>query len=271
MNCELRAESRGATQRTVVRYDYNDKVDSGQPSLDIVAEETPVALVFNGISHAVMMATPADLEELGVGFALTEGVVRARGDIYDIETCYLASGAEVQMTISQQAFHALKARRRTLAGRSGCGVCGTESLELLDMQPERVAPALLSNLAATVSRAGRELPAFQSLMHQTGGVHAAAWCGPDGAIRAVREDVGRHNALDKLIGHLALRNEADALQTGFVFMSSRASYELVRKATRMGISMLATISAPSSLAIDLAHEAGMTLVGFCRNGRCVQY
>jgi FdhD protein len=266
----------GAARRTVARHrpapdGAGYSPDSG---VDHIAEEVPVALVFNGISHAVMMCTPTALAALGAGFALTEGIVPDVSEIYDIEVLRHADGAEVQMTISQQAFHALKGRRRTLAGRSGCGVCGVESLALLDLQPERVAPEPVAppyDAAAAVARAGRALPDCQALMWLTGGVHAAAWCDADGAVLAACEDVGRHNALDKLIGQLALDGKTAALRDGFVLMSSRASYELVRKAARMGIPMLAAISAPSTLAIDMAHRAGMRLFGFCRQGGCVEY
>ncbi|WP_420992139.1 formate dehydrogenase accessory sulfurtransferase FdhD [Cupriavidus sp. 30B13] len=236
-----------------------------RPGRDRVAEEFPVALVFNGVSHAVMMTTPRDLEAFAVGFALTEGIVGAAADIFDVELAMHESGAEVQLSIAQEAFMSLKQRRRTLAGRTGCGVCGLESLELLDLVPAPLAPvpgrAVIRPEA--VWRAARDMPARQPLMRETGGVHAAAWCAPDGGVLHVMEDVGRHNALDKLIGHLALRR-AD-LRHGFVFMSSRASYELVRKAARMQIPALATISAPTSLAIGIARQAGMRLFSFCRD------
>jgi FdhD protein len=237
---------------------------------DRVAEEMPLALVVNGISHVVMMVTPRDFEEFAVGFALTEGLVDTRAQIYDAEVRLHPRAAEVELTIGQEAFQRLKGRRRALAGRTGCGVCGIESLELLDLAPEKMtATRLPADLGAAIARAAGELPRHQALMRATGGVHAAAWCGADGAIAAVFEDVGRHNALDKLIGHLALRGTD--LRDGFAFMSSRASYELARKAARMGIPMLATISAPSSLAIDIAEQAGLKLASFCRQDGFVEY
>nr|WP_229218631.1 formate dehydrogenase accessory sulfurtransferase FdhD [Rugamonas brunnea] len=237
---------------------------------DQVAEEVPVALVFNGISHAVMMATPRDLEALAVGFALTEGIVPGQSDIHDVVVHQLPAAAEVQLTIGQGAFMQLKQRRRALAGRTGCGVCGIESLAMLDLEPAPLPAAPLpAPLAPALARAARGLAAQQVLMQATGGVHAAAWCGLDGAVHAVFEDVGRHNGLDKLVGHLALQG-AD-LRSGFAFLSSRASYELVRKAARVGIPMLATISAPTSLAIDIAAQAGLKLVSFCRADGFVDY
>ncbi|HVE10412.1 MAG TPA: formate dehydrogenase accessory sulfurtransferase FdhD [Paraburkholderia sp.] len=242
---------------------------------DHVGQEWPVALVFNGISHAVMMCTPRDLEAFAVGFAISEGIVERSADIQDIEVELREDGklpyADVQLTVVQQAFVALKDKRRALAGRTGCGVCGIESIDLLDLQPERVPDTgFLQRLAPdAIARAARELPAHQSLTQLTGGLHAAAWCDANGAIRYAFEDVGRHNALDKLIGQLVL-DRADTTD-GFVFMSSRASYELVRKAARVGVPMLATISAPSSLAIAIAREAGVRLVSFCREGSYVDY
>jgi len=241
------------------------------PATDRVVEELPVALVFNGISHAVMMATPIDLEAFALGFALSEGIVESASDVFDIETVFQPASAEVQLTVSQQAFMALKGKRRALAGRSGCGVCGVESIELLDLQPTRIDHAGIANdiQAAAVEHAARELPEHQTLMLKTGGIHAAAWCSRDGAVLDVFEDVGRHNALDKLIGQLA-RKHIDP-STGFVFLSSRASYELVRKAARVHIPMIATISAPTSLAISIAQQAGIRLLGFCRGTGFVEY
>lgn len=266
MHENIETERDGFVERAIVRHRGGTQVRD----TDRVAEEVPVALVFNGISHAVMMATPRDLEPFALGFALTEGVVASRGDVFDIEVQLAQAGAEVELTIAQPDFLRLKDKRRTLSGRSGCGVCGIESLELLDLAPEQIqAPQLPPDLGAAIARAARELDQHQVLMRQTGGVHAAAWCSFDGAVLAAFEDVGRHNALDKLIGHLALQG-AD-MRLGFVFMSSRASYELARKAARMNIPLLATISAPSSLAIAIAGQAGMKLVSFCRKDGYVEY
>ncbi|WP_091907392.1 formate dehydrogenase accessory sulfurtransferase FdhD [Chitinasiproducens palmae] len=238
---------------------------------DRLAEETPVALVYNGISHAVMMATPLDLEQLAVGFSLSEGIIARAGDILDVDVVHGEEAAEVHITLLQAPFMALKAHRRALAGRTGCGVCGIESIQLLDLHapPLARAGACAQVDAAAIARAAAGLPAHQQLMRATGGVHAAAWCELDGTIRFAYEDVGRHNALDKLIGRLVEDEQDTAL--GFVFMSSRASYELVRKSARVGVTMLATISAPSSLAVRIAGEAGMRLVSFCRNDGFVEY
>lgn len=258
---------RGYVARDIRRH----QGDNTALEIDMVADEVPVALVYNGISHAVMMATPLDLEVFAVGFSLTEGIVDGIGEIYDIEVEPGCDGIEVRIEISQRAFMAMKAQRRTLAGRTGCGVCGIESLALLDLIPDPIGRPVhrVTPTPALMRRAADAMRARQPLMAATGGVHAAAWCGPDGEVRAIFEDVGRHNALDKLIGHLARARES--FGDGFVFLSSRASYELVRKAARMRIQMLATISAPTSLAIRIAEQAGLRLLSFCRQDGYVEY
>ncbi len=261
----------GAIELRVHRH----RGESVETRADHVGQEWPVALVFNGISHAVMMCTPRDLEAFAVGFAISEGIVGRNADIQDIEVFWQADAdiphAEVHLTVVQQAFVELKEKRRALAGRSGCGVCGIESIDLLDLEPEIVPDTgFLARLAPdAIARAARELPQHQALTKLTGGLHAAAWCDADGAILRAFEDVGRHNALDKLIGQLVIER-ADT-QQGFVFLSSRASYELVRKAARVGMPMVATISAPSSLAVTIAKRAGLRLVSFCRESGFVDY
>ncbi|MGZ2744936.1 formate dehydrogenase accessory sulfurtransferase FdhD [Burkholderia stagnalis] len=265
--CALPVEPTGSVARDVTRHRRGELARV----TDRVVEERPVALVFNDISHAVMMATPVDLDVFGLGFALSEGIVERASDVFDIESECTAASAVVRLTVSQRAFMALKERRRALAGRTGCGVCGIESIAQLDLHPPRIRHAGAAADIGTdaVERAARALPAHQVLMRDTGGIHAAAWCSRDGDVIDVFEDVGRHNALDKLIGRLAQRR-ADT-RDGFVFLSSRASYELVRKAARLDIPMVATISAPTSLAIDVAHEAGIRLLGFCRGDGFVEY
>ncbi|EEA00593.1 formate dehydrogenase family accessory protein FdhD [Burkholderia sp. H160] len=264
-------EQPGAVQLAVRRH----RGAAIETVADYVGQEWPVALVFNGISHAVMMCTPRDLEAFAVGFAISEGIVERGSDIQDIEVELHDHGelphAEVQLQVVQQAFAGLKEKRRALAGRTGCGVCGIESIDLLDLKPQRVPDTgFLQRLAPdAIARAARALPEHQALTRLTGGLHAAAWCDAQGAIRYAFEDVGRHNALDKLIGRLVLER-ADT-RDGFVFLSSRASYELVRKAARVDVPMVATISAPSSLAIAIAREAGVRLVSFCREGSYVDY
>jgi FdhD protein len=265
------ADQPGIVEREVRRH----RGEAVETVTDHVGQEWPVALVFNGISHAVMMCTPRDLEAFAVGFAISEGIVERGSDIQDIEVELHDDDelphAEVQLKVVQQAFVALKEKRRALAGRTGCGVCGIESIDLLDLKPERVPDTgFLQRLAPdAIARAARALPEHQALTRLTGGLHAAAWCDAAGAIRYAFEDVGRHNALDKLIGQLVL-DRVDTRE-GFVFLSSRASYELVRKAARVDVPMVATISAPSSLAIAIARKAGVRLVSFCRETSYVDY
>lgn len=237
-------------------------------SVECVAEEVPVAMVYNGISHAVMLATPADLEDFGTGFSLAEGIVARASEIHDIDTAHHVDGIEVRMQVSNRAFDALKARRRSLAGRTGCGLCGVDSLVQVSREVKPVA-ARPSVDEAAIHRAFVALGEGQALHALTGSVHAAAWAHADGTLFAVREDVGRHNALDKLIGAVALAG-LDTAQ-GFAVVTSRASYEMVLKLASVGGGLLAAISAPTGLAIDLAGRAGVTLCGFVRDGRMAIY
>ncbi|MGC4404792.1 formate dehydrogenase accessory sulfurtransferase FdhD [Methyloversatilis sp. MC4-4] len=237
-------------------------------SVECVAEEVPVAMVYNGISHAVMLATPADLEDFGTGFSLAEGIVARASEIHDIDTAHHVDGIEVRMQVSNRAFDALKARRRSLAGRTGCGLCGVDSLGQVSREVKPVA-ARPSVDEAAIHRAFVALGEGQALHALTGSVHAAAWAHADGTLFAVREDVGRHNALDKLIGAVALAG-LDTTQ-GFAVVTSRASYEMVLKLASVGGGLLAAISAPTGLAIDLAGRTGVTLCGFVRDGRMAIY
>lgn len=245
---------------------------------DLVAVEAPVALVFNGISHAVMMATPQDLEVLGLGFALSEGLIADASECRDVNVRPHppTGGQEVHLEIAPSAFAAFKARRRTLEGRTGCGLCGIESLAQWDQPPLPARRIPAEPLApARILQAFAELPARQVLNRHTGGCHAAAWVQPDGTLAQVFEDVGRHNALDKLLGQRAGQRQLPPLSRGapdgFVIVSSRASVELVRKCARLGVGALAAISAPTSLAVDVAHQVGLQLYGFCRGEQVVHY
>ncbi len=239
--------------------------------LDRIAAEVPVALVFNGISHAVMMATPADLEAFALGFALSEGLLASRDECRGIDVVASAEGVEIQLAVGSGAAARLQEQRRNLVGRTGCGLCGIDSLQRLDLKPEPMAPPTwVAGLSATtVLRAFAQLPDRQPLNALTGAHHAAAWATPEGDVVNAMEDVGRHNALDKLLGERALANRAN--DQGFIVMSSRASYELVRKCARMGVPVLATISAPTTLAVDIARQAGLQLYGFCRGDQAVRY
>ena len=234
---------------------------------DSVAVELPVALVYNGVSHAVMMTTPADLEDFAFGFSLTEGILEAREELYGLEVHEEASGIAVHLDIATARFMALKQRRRSLAGRTGCGLCGTESLEQAIRPVASVVAPTVPDEA--IQLALEALHWHQPLQRDTGAVHAAAWCGLDGEVVMTREDVGRHNALDKLIGAV-LKQRLD-VQQGFALVSSRASYEMVHKSASVGIGCLVAVSAATSLAIEQAQQAGLKLVGFARPGRHVIY
>lgn len=237
---------------------------------DRLAEEVPVALEYNGVAHAVMLATPVDLEDFATGFSISEGIVADASEIFDIEVEPGHSGLTVRLRIAGAAFAALKTRRRALAGRTGCGLCGVESLAQL-------APRVASRNAGDATRVDAralhagfaELKLRQALLGATGATHAAAWLRADGTLACVREDVGRHNALDKLIG--ALLRQRETLAGGAALVTSRASYEMVQKTANVGIGVLAAISGPTALAVRLADQAGITLAGFVRPGRHVVY
>jgi len=235
---------------------------------EVVAEEVAVALVYNGISHAVMMATPCDLEDFARGFTLTERLVEKPSEIYDIEVEPRGRGIEVNLEIATQRMLALQERRRTLAGRTGCGLCGVDSLEAaLRPVPRSTGSGTVSRRA--IQKAMSALPAQQLLNKDNGATHAAGWASADGSLIAVREDVGRHNALDKLAGAIAKAGEATP--GGFVVVTSRCSYEMVQKAAAIGAAAIAAVSAPTSLAIETAEQAGIALVAFVRDGRLTVY
>ncbi|MCA0245611.1 MAG: formate dehydrogenase accessory sulfurtransferase FdhD [Proteobacteria bacterium] len=250
----------------------------GSEALDeIVAEEVAVALVYNGISHAVMMATPCDLEDFGRGFSFTERIVEKASEVYDIDVEDMRDsagvrGIEVRLEIAAQRMVGLQKRRRTLAGRTGCGLCGVDSLEAA-LRPVPVVTALGSVRRQAIEQAMATLPGEQRLNRVNGATHAAGWASPDGRLIAVREDVGRHNALDKLAGALMARMSAGAALEpgGFVVVTSRCSYEMVQKAAALGATAIAAVSAPTSLAIETAEQAGIALVAFVREGRLTAY
>ena len=247
---------------------------------DWVATETAVALVYNGISHVVMMATPADLEDFALGFSLSEGILESAKQLLDCEVTETDKGIELALMITAEPFAKLKEKRRNLVGRTGCGLCGAESLDQAITEMAMVTAELALSHEA-LQKASSALAAQQKLQQQTGAVHGAAYCNQQGEILLVREDVGRHNALDKLLGALAKKeqqheqdkeqNKEQNKEPGFVLITSRASYEMVAKTTSANIPLLAAVSAPTSLAIELAEKSGLTLVGFTRTGRHVVY
>ncbi|MSO76927.1 MAG: formate dehydrogenase accessory sulfurtransferase FdhD [Alphaproteobacteria bacterium] len=238
------------------------------PVSEVVASEVPVALVYNGVDHVVMMVTPENLDEFAVGFSLSEGIVDGVGDVTAIRRSDLAVGIRLELAIPEPFAERLFARQRNLAGRTGCGLCGIARIEDA-LRPLPPAPSVPALRAAAIDRAVLALPAWQVINQATGSVHAAAFADRDGAIRAVREDVGRHNALDKLIGAVAAAGWNPA--EGFALVTSRCSMEMVQKAVTAGFAILASISAPTALAIDLAEGAGLTLAAFARGDGCTLY
>ena len=244
------------------------KDSSTTPGEAAVAEEVPVSLVYNMRPHVVMMATPSDLEDFAIGFTMTEGIVDSPDLIRDVEVVKHAQGIEVQVTIHGAAADQLQNRGRSLIGRTGCGLCGVESIQdaLRVLKPVGREPKI--SLAALWA-VERDLPERQVLNRETGSLHAAAWATMDGTLRVVREDVGRHNALDKVIGALSRAGEDPA--RGFLVLTSRASYELVQKAVAVGVPLLAAVSRPTGLAIRLAEATGLTLVALLRGSSANVY
>lgn len=235
---------------------------------DELAEEVPVALVYNGASHAVMLATPADLEDFARGFTLTEGILPPGEAIVDVRLERHIAGLALAIDIAPEHAARLDERTRAISGRSGCGACGTRQLEQALRWPETVTAAQRFSSAA-VQRALGALGNAQPLNRCTGGVHAAAWADANGKLHVLREDIGRHNALDKLVGAL-IAGDYDATR-GFVVVTSRASYEMVQKTAAAGIGCLVAVSAATALAQRMAESAGITLLGFARPGRHVCY
>lgn len=237
-------------------------------TVDTIAAEVPVAFAYNGIAHTVMLATPDDLEDFALGFSLSEGIVDRQRDIFDIETTESAAGITLDIRVAGDCFVRLKERRRSLAGRTGCGLCGAESLSQVRRALAPVSPPPPFAIAALYAGM-RQLPQRQALQQATGAAHAACWVDANGAIAHVREDIGRHNALDKTLG--ALQRAADTPASGALVITSRASFEMVQKTAALGFGILAAVSAPTAAAVQLANTLGLTLVGFLREETCVVY
>ncbi|MCI0651750.1 MAG: formate dehydrogenase accessory sulfurtransferase FdhD [Planctomycetes bacterium] len=227
-----------------------------------IAEEVPVAFVYAGRPHVVMLSTPLDLEDFAVGFTISEEICGGAAEIGAIDVVRHSRGIELQIAIPAGAAERLSARTRALAGRTGCGICGVEAIDDAVRAPRAVRSSLAID-AAALWRAEEALDARQPYNRATRTVHAAAWATAAGELQVVREDVGRHNALDKVIGALA-RAGTDP-SGGFFLVTSRASFELVQKSAVAGVPLLAAVSRPTSLAIRLADAAGITLAGLLRS------
>ena len=227
-----------------------------------VAVETPVNIVYGNMPYAVMMASPSDLEDFVTGFSLTEGIVRGADEIRTIAVEPKDEGVIVTVTLAPGRFREHLARRRNLSGRTSCGLCGVETIEEIPLA-DAATRASRAVAASAIETALAALDKHQPLNQLTRAVHAAAWCDAAGTVLAVREDVGRHNAFDKLIGHM-MRAGVDS-GGGFALLTSRCSYELVEKAVLAGIGLLVTVSAPTSLAVERAKQAGLTLVALARS------
>ncbi|MDN5923992.1 MAG: formate dehydrogenase accessory sulfurtransferase FdhD [Xanthomonadales bacterium] len=254
----------GVSQRSVwrIRGAAGERVD------DVIADEVPVALVINETPFAVMMATPCDLEDFALGFCLSEAIIEHAADLHGIDVRAQLEGVSLALRISPEQAAGLTQRQRGMEGRSGCGLCGASTLEQVVRLPAQVPPHAPVSLSA-LRRGLAGLAAAQPLNAATGATHAAAWLDPTGKVLALREDVGRHNALDKVIG--AMHRSGLDSQHGLLLLTSRASYEMVMKAATVGIHTIAAISAPTALAITLADQAGVSLIGFARGDDCVIY
>jgi FdhD protein len=227
----------------------------------LIAEEVPVAFVYGQRTHAVMMATPCDLEDLAIGFSLSEGIVEQSTEINRVTVSRHSRGIDLLIDVRPSVADRLPSHSRALAGRTGCGICGVEAID----DAVRVPPRVTSPLTVTVDAIWRAMTALESqqpLNADTHAVHGAAWATASGDVRIVREDVGRHNALDKVLG--ALARAGVSAGEGFVVVTSRASFELVQKAAVFGVPILAAISRPTGLAIRMADAAGMSLLGLVR-------
>ena len=267
-------QSDNLSEQLVVQATHEENVIVRNPEgelaqSDWIAEEVAVALVYNGISHAVMMLTPQDLADFAMGFSLTEGILTSTKQLHSLELVESELGIEVRMEIATEAFVNLKQRRRQLSGRTGCGICGLESLTAV--QPDvAIRDARPMPSYQLIEKAAAKLKGSQQIQSQCGAVHAAALFDANAELVSIREDVGRHNALDKLLGAIARNKQQDKL-AGFVLVSSRASFEMVSKAAKCGIHTLVAVSAPTKMAITLAKQANMNLIGFVRPQRQVVY
>jgi formate dehydrogenase accessory protein FdhD len=263
-------QARAATMAPLARISARRCYAAGSSvaTIEPVAAEVPVAFIYNGASHVVMMATPQDLEDFALGFSLSEAILRRPGEITGLAVVETAKGIEARMEIDRRRFAMLELRRRNLAGRTGCGICGVDSLEAVLRPLKRLVPAPAPSLDA-IRRALTTLPAAQLINSEARSLHAAAWATLAGEIAVIREDVGRHNALDKLIGAMAGGKVDPA--AGFALITSRCSVEMVQKAATFAIPTLVAISAPTTLALSLAEETGLRLIAQARTNSLTIY
>jgi FdhD protein len=245
--------------RTVGRQVWRDgRLSEGSRA---IPEETAIALTYNGGTYAVMMATPQDLRDFAIGFSLSEGIVVSAADIESFEIVELDDGIELRMWLAQSRANRLSERRRHIAGPTGCGLCGIDSITEAVRPAAIVAPGQ-SFSSQDIMTAMQSLPPLQTLNIETRAVHAAAFWTPARGIVALREDVGRHNALDKLAG--AVAQDSLSASEGMVLLTSRVSVEMVQKTAAMGAPMMVAVSAPTALAVSMADKAGITLAAIAR-------
>ncbi|WP_318450799.1 formate dehydrogenase accessory sulfurtransferase FdhD [Photobacterium leiognathi] len=252
-----------ACQRPIVRY---RKGESDFSEMDFIIEETPVALAFNGVAYTVMMCTPHDLEQFAIGFSLSEGIIDHHRDIHDMTISHHDNGINLDIEIANRCAERLKQKRRSLAGLTGCGICGEEKLETVCRMLMPLPTSTEFDLSH-LEQALRQLLDHQALNQLTGAAHAAAYLDKDGQLLAVFEDVGRHIALDKLVGYIHQKR----LSGGAVLVTSRASFEMVQKAASAGVEVLLAVSSATKMAVDLADLLNITLLGHCRRGRADAY
>ncbi|MBX9762770.1 MAG: formate dehydrogenase accessory sulfurtransferase FdhD [Pseudomonadaceae bacterium] len=238
-------------------YSYIELADAKQDGAAALASETALAISYNGISHSVMMVSPSDLEDFIYGFSLSAGLIDSFDEVYDIRLTPHASAISAEVQVSNRAFWALKQQRRTLAGNSGCGLCGVEALEQALPQLQSLTPSPLP-AAAHLQGLRTRIQAVQTMARHSGAVHAALFVDTNGAIQLCREDIGRHNALDKLLG--ALHREGENPREGFAVVTSRCSLELIHKALRAGIGTLVSLSAPTTLSVQWARQHNLNLI-----------